>query len=540
MIKKKTSYQNNSYIVLFFVLFGLIFARYCYYGFEYYYQLDDYIQYHNFTAYSDDLWKIIKSLGLLSARPLAGLFDLFIWSRFYSFMIIAVGIISALYAFSAVFFHKVFSKMFGTGYMFFLIYALLPLGFEGTYWISASSRIVVGIFFASVSLLFFDKWCEEGNKKSLILFSVFQFVSFCFYEQIVLLSGALTFILMLYYAKSYDKKRALWGFIMFLNAALYFVITHLFPSGINGDRSVLFLPWQDNYKVEVFDPLLTQLRDVFLAGNTATLGKGLIRGLELFIAEPNFLYVLIILFLCAGFFVISKQASRDRIRFFAEMFSGIFLALVPLLLFFVLKNPWFSARNAVTSFCGMALIVDALFDLILGRTKRGSLIQGVLLFAIAMLLCTASISELHDYREETVADAKIASATAEAFQGLSFSSKDYIWLLNVDASYVSDGNFYYHDHVYGVASSGWALTGAVSAFYGRGNLPEITPVSVYRHFPVAEEKINKAIAFFYTGESVVPVSLKKSADAQWEVRDIEGKLLGTLTYKDEGLLLKVQ
>lgn len=540
VIKKDTYLGNRTYALLFFVLFGLIFSRYCYYGFEYYHQLDDYIQYHNYTAYNDDLWKLIKSLGMLSSRPLAGLFDLFVWSNFYGAMIIAVGIISAMYAASAIFLHKVFSKHFGTGYMFFIIYALLPLGFEGIYWVSASSRIVVGLFFASMSLLFFDEWCDGGKKSRLVLFAVFQFIAFCFYEQIVLFSGAATLIVMICYANKRSRQRAIWGFLMFANAALYLAFTQLAPSGVYGERTALFLPWQDGYVEQGFLSACWQMICVFISGGAATCGKGLLRGFKLLIEEPNFIYVLAILALCSVLFVTVRKERRENISFFAELFTGVFLAIAPLLLFFVLKNPWFSARNAVPSFCGLALVGDALFDLIFGRLKKSNVIEAALVSAAALLCCTASISEIHDYRETTAADVKIASAASEALENTGFESGESIWLLNVDASYVSDANFYFHEHGYGVTSSDWALTGALRAVSGRGDLPLVTPVSVHRHFPVEKKEIEKARILFYTGDGVVPVSLEKSETSTWEIKSGSGKLFGTLIYSDGGLTLKTK
>ena len=523
---------------MFFVVFGLIFVRYCYYGFEYYYQLDDYIQYHNYMAGGQGFIYLTKKLGLLSARPLAGLCDFFVWTNFYGHMLLAVGIISAMYAASAVFLHKVFSKHFGTGCLFFVIYALMPLGFEGTYWVSASSRVVVGLFFAAISFYCFDAWCDEGRKRSLVLFAVFQFAAFCLYEQILLFSGALTLILMLRNARGLGRRRARWGLFMFANAALYLGVTKLMPKGVYGQRVALFFPWQDNYKQEVLAPLLGQIKQAFLGGTAATWGKGLVRGFKLFAQEPNALYLLIIVVLCAALFVFIKKTRRESISFFAELLSGIFLALVPLILFFVLKAPWLGLRNVVASFCGLALVADALFDLIFGRMKAGKTAEAVIASALALLCCVASISELHDYRETTIADTRIAKAAAVTFESVDFNEKDNIWLLNVDASYVSDGNFYYHEHDYGVTSSAWALTGAVETYCG--DVPTISPVSTFRHFVIDESEIGKSKVFFLTGNSVVPVSMIKYSDSVWRILSKSGGTIGTLTYSDGGLTLKLE
>jgi len=543
VIKKVAQFEKQNYVFLFFVLFGLIFVRYCYYGFEYYYQLDDYIQYRNYATSGQGFVSLVKGLGLLSARPLAGLLDIFVWTHFYGYMLAAVGIISAMYAASAVFLHRVFSKHFGTGYLFFVVYALLPLGFEGTYWVSASSRIVVGLFFASLSFYYFDLWCAEGRKRNLVLFAVFQFAAFCLYEQILLFSGALTLIIMLRNAKGFGKRRACWGFFMFANAILYLGLTKLMPAGVYGTRAELFLPWQEGYFEHCFLSAGKQVETAFVDGTAATWGKGLVRGFKFFVSEPNVIYTLIILALCYAFFEFAKKARRENISFFAELFSGIFLALAPLLLFFVLKTPWFGIRNVAVSFCGLALIADALFDLVFGRLKSGKTAETVIVSVLAFLCCIASISELHDYRETTIADTKIAKAVAKTFENTDFDENDSIWLLNVDPTYVSDGNFYYHEHNYGVTSSAWALTGAISAISGRTDLPFTSlfiPISEDVVFAVDESDIGKTKAFCYTGEGFAPVSIVSAGSSAWNVISSSGELLGTMQYSYGGLFLKIK
>lgn len=530
-------FDNKTYAAVFFLLFGLIFVRYCYYGFEYYLQLDDYIQYHNYTAYSSDLTALIKNLGLLSARPLAGLADIYMWSSFYGCMIVAVGIISAMYAASAVLLHKVFAERLGTGWLFFVVYALLPIAFEGSYWVSASSRIIVGLFFASAALLCFDSWCRQGGKLCLVSFAVLQLLAFCLYEQIVLFSGAATLIIMLFCIKPHEK-RGLWGFWMFANAAIYLVITKLAPAGINAARSAMYFPWQEGYWQNLFFPLNYQLEQAFVGGNAATCGKGLLRGFELLFREPNVIYVIIILALCALLFFLSRGVRRSSVSVVAELVSGLFLAVAPVLVFYILKDAWFGARNVVPSLCGLALIADAVFDLIFGRLKKGATIQAAIVSVLALLCCVASVSELHDYRETYLADSAVTSAASNALADSEFSGEGAILLLNVDASYVTDANFYYHEHGYGVTSSDWALTGAVRAVSGRGDLPMLSPVSKYRPYITDEAALSKARAFFYSGGEFFPVTLKNGGDNIWNVEH-GGQSLGILRGTDGGYFLEI-
>ena len=148
----------------FLLLFGLIFIRFCCYGLEYYPQLDDYLQLHNYAAYHPDIWAFIQNLGLLAARPAAGLLDIFFWSRLWPVLIVGCALIAGLYAGSAVLFRQVWGRYFPVGWLFLVLYALVPLGLEGTYWLSAANRVVPGVFFAALAMRLFQQWCEGGQK----------------------------------------------------------------------------------------------------------------------------------------------------------------------------------------------------------------------------------------------------------------------------------------------------------------------------------------------------------------------------------------
>lgn len=533
-LTENRGFDTKKYLIIFGVMFGLIFVRYCYFGFEYFLQLDDYIQYHNYTVFNEDLGALIKKLSLLATRPLAGLADLFVWSKFYGGMIWAVAVISAMYSAAAVLFHKAFSRYFGIGWFYFVIFALLPLGFEGVYWVSASSRIVVGMFFAALSLLFFDKWCTEARKSGLVLFAVLQFVGFCFYEQIILLSGGATIVLMLMNYKQ-NRGRALWGFLMFAGAALYFAGTRYFAGGggVYGGRTEFFLPWQEGWWLHGAGPAGKQMLEVFGTGMWATLSRGLVRGFGLLSSAPNILWCVVVLGLCAVLFFIAKKTKRVSVRFKTEFFAGLFLFIAPLLLFFLIRSPWFCVRNAVPSFVGLALMADAVLGLVLGRVKRGAVIEAAVASAVALLLCIASVSELHDYRQTTLADTEITRAAWEVLEDAELKEDRPVWLMNVDASYAENANFYFNEHGHGITASDWALTGAIRAISGDGDLQMITPVSVHRPVTLAEgESLEDVVSFMYAGGSFTAVELRPNGEGEWLAVDSEGRALGMLTGTD--------
>ena len=167
----------------FFTLVALTFLRFSYLGFRYTPYLDDHIQYIFYPSL-DNGWENILADGarILATRPLAGIFDYFLWSRFSQHLGIAIAVISITYGLSAVFFHKAFRHIgIELGPVFFVFYLFLPSNTEGTYWLSASTRIVISLFLISVSLLFIAK-------EKTILFTVFNFLSIWFYEQTAILS----------------------------------------------------------------------------------------------------------------------------------------------------------------------------------------------------------------------------------------------------------------------------------------------------------------------------------------------------------------
>ena len=144
------------------LIFLMLMLRACAFGAQYWYQLDDYIQYHNYAA-GNDFCSLVEAVGLLASRPLAGIADYFVWSPLFDHMIVGVAIVSALYAVSAVLMKRLISRYFALSPLFLLVMAMLPLGVEGTYWMSASTRIVVGLLFACLTGWSFAWWLDRAG-----------------------------------------------------------------------------------------------------------------------------------------------------------------------------------------------------------------------------------------------------------------------------------------------------------------------------------------------------------------------------------------
>ena len=535
-------------VILFLLMFTLIFIRFCYYGLEYYHQLDDYIQYSNYAQDNTPL-KTIKSLGVLAARPLAGVMDILIWSQFFSVMIIPVAIISALFAASAMLFHNVWRQHFGTGNVFLIVYSLLPLGIEGTYWVSASSRIVLGLFFAAVSLYYFDQWCETGKKRYVVTYALTQAVCYGFYEQMLVLSLTMTILVAFLYYKQH-RKRALWGLLSFLFVAIYFFLTSLVKNSIvHSSRLSLVPPFGNIYFNRILPNVFSQVVDAFGKGAFYTLVKGAWRGFHMIFNDKSILYTLVIIILCLAYYYIANKDTTEQavkndmaknkhqgnitivssVR--VSLVYGLLMALAPVSIFFVIENAWFSLRGTVASFCGLALLIDTIIQLIFSKFKAGKRVLSVLSSIFIFICCIASVSEIHDYRATTLADRHIIALIADKLEedgnlrrGLNIA------VLNIEPSYLDNQNFLYHEHIYGVTESAWGLSGALESRVGYYNRPRVAPMRMgVMYYPWNSETsrmTNFDFVYVYLSDEIQNVFVESMSEFEFVLTDSHGNYLG--------------
>ena len=137
---------------------------------SYWPQLDDYIQMHNYLLSFSSFSALQKTVGVLDTRPLAGLADYFVWGRMFSFLLLGVAVVSLLYAAAAVLMWAVLGRFFRVGTLFPVVVVLLPLGVEGTYWMSAATRVAVGMFWAALAAWLFFKWLDTSKLWALTSF----------------------------------------------------------------------------------------------------------------------------------------------------------------------------------------------------------------------------------------------------------------------------------------------------------------------------------------------------------------------------------
>lgn len=523
-----------------FLLFGLLFIRCCCYGLRYFPQLDDYIQLHNYTAYHPDIWPFMQRLGLLAARPAAGVLDICFWGRLWPALILGVALIAGLYAASAVLFRRVWRKYFPVGWLFLVLYGLLPLGLEGSYWLSAANRVVPSLFFVSLAMALFQGWCVSGRRRLLAGYFVVQLASMSFYEQGLVLSVTGVCLVALLELRE-ERSRALWGLLTFVNAGLYFAFTSAFAgSALYAGRTSVVLPWREGWLDWVFLPALRQVLATFLKGGVWITGKGFLRGAGLIVSEGHWLWLALVLALCAGLFLLAEREELARWsggrQAVLALAVGFLMALAPVTIFFILENPWFSLRGTVPSFCGLALMADALLGWLLGRLERRRTVAAALCGVLSLAFCVAALSEIHDYKATWEDDQAVMSAIlAGTDNGAALPGEGENLILGVEPSYLAEQNFAWHEHIHGVTESRWALTGGLQCVSGREDFPYVTPLPASAGAEILGG-MEYGSLWLYDPDSrtVQEVTARRTADSGYDLLAGDGAPAGRVT--EEGLI----
>lgn len=512
------------------VLAGLLVLRYCAFGLSYYPQLDDYIQYHNYPT-SSSFWALVQTAGLLVSRPLADLADYFVWGPMFDCMLVGVALISLLYAACVGMIWALLRRYFPVGPVFPVVMTLLPLGMEGLYWMSASTRIVGGMFFGCLAAMAFARWLDTGRWYWLAAYLPLQLLPFGFYEQSAVLSMTLVLGLALLEARSRKGRcaAALWAPAAM---ALYLkFLAFMKPYNQHTARSEVLLPNTPYYWDNFLPRVLEQFKEAFLHGGLLTLDKGFLRGAEMLVSDGLWLWLALAVAGCGALGWLlhrengTKKAGTPSIQLLA-LLAGVLLAVAPVTPFLILGNPWFSLRGTVTSFAGIALVTDTLLGLILCRWRK---VLPWVSAAFALVCLVACLSEVSDYRDTYQKDQQIAEAVLSALERDGVEQDAKVGILNVEPAYLPDQNFYYHEHIHGCTENSWAFSGLLAAKSGI-EWPNVTPLPTNPMYQQWNRETNAPdcfdLLYYYDGRQLIKARLESSGEGSYRVTDGQGKTLG--------------
>ena len=414
---------------------------------------------------------------------------------------------------------------------------------------SASTRIVCGMFCAALAACAFARWMDRGGWGWAVLYGVLQVLPFGFYEQAGILGVTFTvgMAILEWLGRRKHRRRgllSLWGVPAM---GLYLTITGLFAQGgVYADRAKIFLPTDGraSYYWKVFFPeVWEQVSSAFLEGGFYTLAKGFVRSVRMILSGELLAWALLLLAACGLFLWLALRfgggGERDsRHGPLLAFFCGLLLFLAPLSLFFLLETSWFSLRNTVTSFPGIALMADAV---ILGVWRRLPGFQrgpAVLAAAMALVFCAAGASEVWDYRGTYENDQKVARLILDSIPPEGGS----VGILGVEPSSLPNQNYFWHEHIHGCTESSWAMQGLLTTVSGGGGIPMVTPLPadpIYERWNQAAnrpEGFDRLYWYDPSGEGILtPVTLSQTGEHDFDVLLPDGSLLGVVWEESDGL-----
>lgn len=464
-------------------------------GFSYFCVLDDYIQYGCYPLY-DKLSYIYFGIGTASNRPLAAFFDPAVWGAFFSNMALALLIISALLFLSAKLIDRVLSLCSITVTPFFyIVYLLLPLGFEGTYWISASSRIVVGLFFASLAAYLLITYIKEKKAWQLVLYAVCSLASFGFYESVTVLSGLVQGLIILKFTFEEKQYKRLWLLAVPAVCAAAVLVYYKLAAHIGtlGSRTTEFSLSGMGARLGT---LFSQFGYIFTAGLYRTTAVGFLDGLKI-LAQKGFagiglsLLILAVSALCAFSSRNCKLSAKAKLC----VPLGLLLILMPLLPYILVPDVWLTYRSIVVCLPGFCV----LFAPLLAVLFRKKYVKTAVVFFVTAVFMVGCVNEVHTYKAVSELDSQIVNEVLENLdEDVLAGEKNTVLVLKREV--ITPQTSFYKDHVKSVFYVDWAVTGAVRACARNVNIKTITPVFSLENVDTEGKQILYIDEFYHVTE----------------------------------------
>ena len=171
------------YLMILFVFLWLVSAGVE--GWKYFPLLDDWYWFGK-PNLVPERWTVF--MDNYATRPLGGLFNVQVFSRFWPNLGPVYFYISVLALVSAFIFHHVARREFRLPmWVFFVCLLWWPAAVEGVYWLGAATLIVPAMFFLALAMYFVVKYRDEAGMGRRRLFWIAGFIctlsSFLFYEQ---------------------------------------------------------------------------------------------------------------------------------------------------------------------------------------------------------------------------------------------------------------------------------------------------------------------------------------------------------------------
>lgn len=477
-----------------FIFFGGLLAvmllRYFYYGLRYFPYMDDNNMYGTFSLIGGNPFtNIIQAYHTYLTRPSVAFLDAYIITPLWHTDAGRVAVLAMMVVlhFAAILMaYKLFSAAgIRLGAVFGLFFALVPLGAEATYWAAASSRIVVGLFFAvlAVYMLYLAaRHIRRTGRFPVVwyaLYFVIGLISTGFYEQAAAFYFALAVIFLTLYRRKLAglKRRKPAGLALFWAApfvniglvALYYLkVSNVTASGSRGSLTlagvasnfrIFKIFWQDS---------TSSLRDYIYYGASYALRE---------LSTPWGVACIALVAAFAGVLIwLRARERRERSRGFfytrvAELLAGLLLIAAGLAPFLVLQNFYVYARNIFIPTFGLALVIDAVIAML--SDKRG-IVSSIACALILVVFFATDVSQLYDFKAISQSDDLVASQVADDLRPVIASGvRPDLILFGAERKLVPTSTFWF----YSAPGAAWSMMGKLNVELGSIDKVGVTAVA---------------------------------------------------------------
>lgn len=480
--KKILSKTAENKKILFWVIISAAFIfKYLIYGFNYFPILDDYIQYGGYPLYND-IGYVLLDIGTISARPLAAFLDVAFWGKLWNMPHLMLIFSCLFHLLSCFIFYKTAEEnRFELSPIFAIFYLFFPLGSEGSLWLSAASRIVVGLFFSSVAAYALTKYAQQGSIKYYIFFILNALFAFCLYEPCAVFCCLISIAVLI--ANRKEKRFLLPSVSLVLLFVMLLVYLKLGQNigrmGSRAAESSIFLIFTQA------GDFLSQLFEILTKGVYKLTVNGFSEGLLVLISKGiiGIIYIFAIFLLCillGKTFSSCNSKKINRNSFIFRITLGVVLFLAPFIPNLMSSPVWITYRTMFIPLVGLYIIFDTLFYAISQKS-----VQTILLMVFMFMFTVSSVNEYDTFRRTHELDQKLLSAISEKLpESVLKGEREAAVLLDEMPS--SKQVSLYKDHVKCTFHEDWALTGALRAYNKAITIKKVTPVYPESDFDYSE------------------------------------------------------
>ena len=408
--------------IIYSLLLICMFFRFYSYGFQYFSNMDDNNQYGIYNLRNENIREnVIEHYKLHGVRPLAFYTDAYVFSWLWNRMYILLFIMIIMHFVTGIMFKQITSKLnISFGFLGLVIFTLSPFLVQATYWISASSRLVLSLFFSILSIRLFIYYIENRDKasrlqKALLILFILALNILCtgYYEQTIVFN----FVFFIYVIYKYKGK---W-FYSVPCISTFLIVCHYFVSFANNtmqERGSIILDNVLEHSLDVVKAIL----NTFLTYHKHSIPEAISNEIT------NFTIAIISIWLASmlGVFIfhtVKKQRNSSILKSFA---IGIILFIIPFAPFFVLEKAVVDIRNFYISYLGISTVIASIYYGICEKFKYFNVINAYIIFTLVFICLLCNCYEIKNYKNVYEFDNYIASKIVQNLDNEMFENRETI------------------------------------------------------------------------------------------------------------------